>query len=558
MLGTTQERLKELDALYPVWEKDTLWTRFRKNAERFGEREFFAFEDCSYTYEETLSEVNAMAGRLRAIGIKEGNHVCLFMRNCPEYIFLIFALSKVGAVEVAGNARVSALELQHILKLSDSDCIISNVAMPPSDEPFVGVRYAVLPDPQKGESQFAGAKITGWDEFMHGEESSDNGRPVCPDGAQDPDGLSAIFFTSGSTSLPKGVRIRHDMVLRSAYATCRTRRMEIGRRAYLPLPLFHMRGFVEGLLALMMVGGTVIMRREKFSPEKALDIMRDCKVNDIICLSPMMVNILSRCQINPEDYPMLHAGSWSATCPEWVWDAARKAFGITDVTTSYGMTETGSSFTMVYSDDPEDVVKRCHGRLKSAGSASAPGLDDALNEMKIADTETGEEVPNGTVGELWFRGLTITDGYYNDPEATRAAITGDGWFKSGDKGVIDENGYFTFLGRKDDMYKINGENVSPLYLDGVISKCPLVNTAETVGIYHPKYGAVGVAFIDAKDGSEETQNAIHEYVQNNLACYQIPKYIFYSRSDTWPHTNTGKISKRGLRILARKMIEKTA
>lgn len=551
MIGTAEERLQDLDRLYPVWEEDTLWTRFQKIAERFAASDLLIFEDRSYTYGQTLEEIEVMLDRLYAIGIRPGDHVCLFMKNCPEYIFLIFALSKLGAVEVAGNIKISGHELHHVLELSDACCLISNVPLPATEEPLHEMKHVVVPEGECG--RFPTGKATCWETFLSGKgETPDEAVRKAAEESQDPQSMSALFFTSGSTSLPKGVMIRHDMVLRSAYGTCRCRRMEIGRRAFLPLPLFHMRGFVEGVLALMTVGGTIVMSRKPFSPEHALEMLRRFQVDDFICLSPMMVNILTRCDVKPQDFPKLHAGSWSATCPEWVWDAARKAFGMEDVTTSYGMTETGSSFTMVSPSDPADVVKRCHGRLKPAGSAAAPGAG-TLNEMKICDGN-GVEVPAGTIGELYFRGLTITKGYYKNPEATSAAFTEDGWFRSGDQGMVDENGYFTFLGRKDDMYKINGENVSPMYLDGVISRCPLVNAVETMGIPHPKYGAVGVAFIDAKDTSEEAKEQIQAYMKKNLGRFQIPKYCFYSDSASWPRTGTGKITKKGLRELAKEKL----
>ena len=551
MIGTQQERMAALDALYPAWEKCTLWTRLRKNAERFADREFVIFEDAAYTYRETVEQVEKTARSLIALGVHPGDHVGLFLNNCPEFVFLIFALSEIGAVEVPINPRLKDAELRHILKNMDVRFLLGNAALPAlASEDTAALKSCVLEQPI-----LCGCPVLSWDSFWKaGEQISQERLRQISDSCQDPDAMSTIIFTSGSTTMPKGVMMRHDMMLRAAYGTCRCRCMEVGRRLCVPLPLFHAMGFIEGLLTMLLVGGAAILSRERFQPAHILQMMREHGANDIICLTPMMINILTKCEIHAADYPQVHAAYFAATTPEWVWDAVRKAFGIRDVTTAYGMSECGSTLVMVSSADSEDKVTWCHGRLKPGGAAAAPGLDGKMNEMKICDPETGEELSVGQLGELYYRGLTVTKGYYNNPEATAEALAGDGWFRTGDIGYIDGEGYLSFQGRCNDTYKINGENVSPQFLDNMIGQCEWVSAVETVGIAHDRLGAVGVAFIEPTDYSEQTKERIKQYCRDNLACFQIPKYFIFSSNQCWPRTGTGKIQKKQLKTVASELV----
>ena len=149
----------------------------------------------------------------------------------------------------------------------------------------------------------------------------------------------------------------------------------------------------------------------------------------------------------------------------------------------------------------------------------------------------------------------MTRGYYRDGEATALAVDQEGWLKTGDVGYFDEKGYLKFLGRCNDMYKINGENVSPQYLDKIISKCEHVVTVETVGVPDEKLGYIGAAFVDADNPDQETKESIVDYCKANLAPYQVPRYFFFTDSCTWPHTTTGKVQKFKLREIARKRME---
>lgn len=544
MLGTYEERMRDLRALYPVWTEETIWTRFEKNAERFADQPFIQFKDTIRTYRQVKEAADQLAASLLFSGVRSGDHVALLMYNCPAAIELIFALAKIGAVRVPVHAAAGWEEVIEIMAHAECVLLITQKPMAPQLlDRIPSIRGVVLLCGQEEDPRYMC-----WETFL----AIGRGQHVFA-APQIPDGLANILYTSGSTSAPKGVMVTHDMVLRCAFGTVRRRGMEIGRRIFVPAPLFHTMAYVEGLLAAMLVGGSVIMMREKFHPQCALQLMKQFEANDIVCVTVIMMDLLTKGNPKPEDFPALHAAYWASNCPQWVWGAVREAFGIQDVTTGYGMTECGSTTSMLSPLDAPDRVAYCHGRVK-------PGVEwdsDAPQILiKICDPETGTPVPPGMSGELRCFGKTVTKGYYHDPETTKRAFDEDGWFRTQDICKMDEAGYLTFEGRLSDVYKINGENVSPQFVDGIISKCPAVRAVETVGVPHPKHGEVGVAFLDTYRPFEQVRNEIEQFCKKNLAAYQVPKVLIPSDSGTWPRTPvSGKVQKSKLRQLALQYLE---
>lgn len=551
MIGTAQERLDELDRLYPVWETDTLWTRFEKNAVRFKDRPFIFYQEREYTYAEALNEVNRLAESCYACGMG-GKHVAVLLYNSPEYVFLVFALAKIGAVKVPVNMKLSPAEKQYIIRQSDCRYIICHdlEKLPPGCLREMDMECVVV---RRGNDQEPLKKpVMGWREFMRRGAALE----VPVEVSEAWDGSSDILYTSGSTSFPKGAVLTHDILLRSSFATCRTRRMEIGRRILAPIPLYHIFAYNEGLLAVLWVGGCIVLADRKASGEYILDLLKRSRANDIICVPIIMIHLLEAIGEAEIKLPDLHAGYWASTCPDWVWDAAKKRLGITDVTTGYGMTECGSTTTMSVPGCTTEELTQCQGRLKECGCAGVESCGGKLAEIEIRDMETGEKLPPGQTGELYCRGAAVMPGYYKNPEADRMCFTLDGWFATGDIGVLDPAGRFTFQGRKNSMYKINGENVSPQYLNYVIGGCGQVKAVETVGVHDPKYGEVGVAFIELSRDTKQNRDKVSRYLCEHLADFQLPKYIVPGDSSAWPRTACGKISSGELKKRAEIQVER--
>lgn len=533
MLGTYEERTHALRELYPVWTDETVWTRFAASADRFSGEPFLLFEDTRIPYRDVRLAAERMAACLWALGVRPGSKVALMMRNRPETVELIFALARISAVRVPVHICAGNSEVCQILQKADCMLLICEfpVSLPRDEMPLLKTVVCMEPG--------GAAEMLPWDRFLSMETSVE----TLPAPERDPRAMTGVLFTSGSTSAPKGVMVTHDMVLRSAFGTVRRRHMEIGRRIFMPIPLYHTMAYVEVLLTTMLVGGATIMMQGKFQAAHALELMQLHRANDIVCVPDIMINLLRCGKPRKEDFPALHALYWAGSCAPSLWKEAADGFGVDDITTAYGMTECGSTTAMRTPLDP--LRDGNHGTVK-------PGVNwdgGAQIDVKICDTESGVEVPPGTSGELWCRGATVTPGYYKDPEATRRAME-QGWFRTGDICVMTADGRLTFLGRCDDMYKINGENVSPQFVDSVLSRCPLIRAAETVGISHPKYGQIGVTFIDTYAPYAAVEEQIRLYCAQNLAGYQIPKYFLPSDHTTWPRTKTSKVQKARLREIA--------
>ena len=557
MIGTEAQRLKTLDRWYPVWEKHTLWTHFLRCEARFPDNDFIVFEDCTYNYRQAKEEICRLARCLYVKGVRPGDHVALLLPNSPANVWLIFALAKLGATRVPLNTSIARKELEFIINHTDAKYLITSQII--DDDTLAAcpsLRGVVV---MANNKLYDSKHVQFWSGFLAGEQMADQTiRDEIERIPQDPDSLSDIMFTSGSTSRPKGVMLTHDMVLRSAYAKDRTRCFEPGRRVFAPIPLFHAFCYLNGLLSVTFVGGALIMLRRKYNARYALSMIRTFRANDLLLLGPIALKILTDGNPRPEDYPDVHAVYCTVSVPDWVWDAVKTAFATGDVTTGFGMTEICGSGVMIGSQRALDgmTMKDGSGYLKNAGSAGVPECGGYLMKIKVVDPNTGIEVAPGELGEVYYKGVTVTPGYYNEPELTNAAFTPDGWLKSGDMATLTADGYLTYAGRNNDMYKINGENVSPYYLDEVIGQSPLVTVVQTVGVMHPRVGEVGVAFIHPVALTEETEEAIMRFCRENLARFQVCKYYFFSDSRLWPTTPSGKLSKKLLRALAVELISK--
>lgn len=541
-----KERRKEFIARYPVWKKMTLYEGFASKAVQYPDHLFFAGEGINYTYGEVLREADRASAALKHLGLVEGCCVAVALNNRVEFAVITFALAKIGVAKVPVNRNASPQEIDYILGQTETAVLITERQTASDTQGvFPGLRHIVCLDGGGDD-----ARDILWEEFLKlGDGSS--GQTF----QGNADGISDIIYTSGSTGRPKGVMLTHDMLWRSAFASCVNRGFEKGRRIYVPIPLFHVYGYVEGLLAAVLAEGSILITMGKFDVKTALDAMEAYEANDILSVPSLMIKILRYPKL--ERYPLksLQGVYCSASiCPKWVWKAIRDKLKVEEVITGYGMTEVSGASMQTDPSDDDMMLAGKVGKILYGGPAGDEHLGNRVIEYRVID-ENGRDVPAGDCGQLICRGPIVTRGYYRDSEATALAIDGDGWLKTGDMGCFDQDGYLKFLGRCNDVYKINGENVSPQYLDKVISKCSQVVDVETVGVPDKKLGYIGAAFVDASCPDQETKKKIMEYCREMLAPYQIPRYFFFTDSSSWPHTSTGKVQKYKLRAMAKKLME---
>lgn len=372
MIGTRQERQTELEALHPRWEECTLYEVLEHTVRICPQRGFLVTPRREWTYRQVLDGTEDVARVLQSLGVGCGARVALCLGNGAEFVLLIFALSALGAVKVPLNTKLGETERRSILGNVDPLLLVE-------DGPGgVVIRRC-------GSS---GEKARSWLSLL----ALGTGEVFSPTGA--PRRTCDIIYTSGSNGTPTGVMLTSDMLLRSAYASCLNRGFELGRRVYIPLPLFHVYGYVEGLLAAPLVWGSILLHTEKFCPAMALDLMQRHRVNDLLIVPSMMMGLLQSPDLEEADLSALHAVYCSASAAlSWLWSSIRKRLHVQDVITVYGMTEVCGATVQTAPEDPDERIITRVGRLLPGGCAGVPAFGGRQVEYRVTDPATWQPLP---------------------------------------------------------------------------------------------------------------------------------------------------------------------
>lgn len=547
MLGTREERMSELLARFKHWKPRTTWQRFLEYADEFSSADFIRLSNGqSMTYGDAKAESGRIADALWNVGVRRGDCVALRMGNSLELVCTMLAIAKIGAIKAGMNAHAGAYEAAFVIKESNAGVLISDraVVFDEACKPRC-LRLQVALSVSQGQA--SSLDVTTWNDFISaGMRHSSHAQE-----ASDPEGVCDILFTSGSTGNPKGALLCHDQLLRSAFSNCLNRGFEIGRTILVLVPLNHCFGYVEGFLSVLFVGGTLVLPTEHIDPQLIARLIEEHQVNDMLSVPHTLQKLLEYLhEVSTEyDFSSLHALYCAGEkCPEWLWGQIMKTLDIDDVVDGYGMTEVcGAAMQTVPGDGP-DVLSSRVGRILPAGSAGVEELGNALVEYKAIDPQSGRECSIGEVGRLFCRGITVMKGYCN---SEKQPIDNEGWLDTGDMGSFDSQGYLSLFGRAKDVYRINGENVSPQFIEGILECCPVVKRAVVVGVPDRALGAVGCLFVEYRDESDECMRELESFCQRNLTKFQIPKFVI-EMGEEWPLTASGKPRRAVLGQRARK------
>jgi len=561
MAVSVEQRRKSLFEEYRVWPIESIGHHFKTMAEKYRTQPFIITETQSYTYQDVWDEGRKYAKSLLAQGIKPEDHVAVLISNRPESVFLMLGIWMVGAVCVPVNTMLREQELLYLLKQSDTRWLFleqfAGGVMHADSVSNIYKELAANKDSHSLKKIFCIKNTDNpldnlfqpWETFFELSVSDDILDEALAK-TNDPHILADIMYTSGSTGFPKGVTITHDMILRSGYSTAISRAYEDGRRIYTALPLYHIFALAEGLMAVSFVGGALILDNQ-FKPLSALEMIEKHRANDILCVPSMLVSLINQTELKPFNFDALHSIMCAATAaPISVWERAKKVFNIKEICTGYGSTEVTGAVVHTEQGDAVETVSTRVGRLKPSNPSGVPELGFANIHIKTVDPDTGEDLPEGSVGEITIKGNLVTKGYYKMPEETSAVVKNDGWFRTGDLGRIDEHGYIELLGRSKEMYKVSGENVAPKEIEDVISKHESVNQAYVVGVKDAVTFETGAAFVELRPGAACTRRELLTFCQNHLARFKVPRYIWFITADELPITGNGKIQKFALAEIA--------
>lgn len=551
MLADIEQRRQSLRERFPEWIPHTLGGWLADRAVSYGDRPFVITDERTVSYAEVDRWATRLADGLAAIGVRPGDRVGILMANYLEFVPLKFAIARAGAVAVPFNYLYRRDELAYVLEQSECSVLITMtgfgaldyLAMLDEIAPgwdtgrpgsLTALRRVVLL-PTDGRERISVLTVAGLGELGGSYQGG------APDVHVRPDDVADMLYTSGTTGSPKGVLVTHDAVLRTAYASALTRAFEDGRRILFSLPCYHMFGYVEGLLAAMVVGGAVIPHTE-FDPVRYFDGIQRHRATDILCVPTMSVALLEHPRRASYDLSSLRAIlSGAAPAPVWLWERVRDELGVSEIVTGYGMTECGGAMTLSLPEDELAVTATTVGKPKLAGPAGEPDAD-ALTTYKTVDPESGADLPPHTEGELASRGPTNMLGFWRKPEETAKTLL-SGWVRSGDLGRVREDGYLELTGRSKELYKSGGELVMPKEIEDLLSAHSGVSQVYTVGVPDERWGEVGCACVVRAPGHVVSAEEILAVCKEKLARFKVPKHVLFLDAEMLPTTPTGKVRK---------------
>lgn len=546
------ERQAALARRVPRWTPRTLDQALDWAAGIWPERDYVVADSRSYSYAEVKAWSERIAQGLVEAGVRPGDHVALLMANHPEFVATKFAIARVGAACVPVNFLNRRDELAHVLKQSDAALLITM-------DRFRGLDYLQALDElaagweeNGGGSAFPRLKrvvvfptdgSAGRPGATSFSELAGSPRPFEPIGGRDPDAMSDMIFTSGTTGAPKGVMLTHDMVLRAACSSVHSRAFDDGWRVLFSLPMYHVYGYVEGMLTVLFVGGAIIPQLQ-FDPVATLSAVARRRADDILLVPTMTLALLDELKLRRYDLSPLRAMiSSGQRSPQGIWAEIRRHFGDVELTTGYGMTEVTATTTLTRPDDPYERLLHTNGRMRDAGPAGDPALGGRLVEYRVVDADSGRVLAPGEIGELRARGPGVTAGYYKRPEATAEAFDAEGWFRSGDLGRFDADGYLCLVGRLKESYRCGGEQVMPTEIEDVLVSHPAVMQAHVVPVPDRKMGEAGAAFVVLRDKPAVAPDELIALCADRLARFKVPKYVLPIRAEDLPTTPSGRARK---------------
>lgn len=546
------QRRSALESRHPTWVPTTLHGALDTAAARWADRPYVITDAVSYTYADIQGWSRRIARGLLAQGIRPGDHVGLEMANYPEFVACKYAISRVGATAVPINFLNRRDELAYVLGQSRAVALI--VMARHRDLDYLAMLDEIAPD---WATRGGGERLPDLRTVVVFENDGEVGRPdaltlarleaQAPDELElpgaDPFSTADILYTSGTTGGPKGVQLTHDMLLRTAYGAAYGRGFEDGRRIHFAMPMYHVFGYVEGMLPVTFVGGAIIPH-VTFSPTASLEAIERHRASDMLAIPLMTQAVMDALRSKPTDIGTLASILSSGTAsPPGIWDRIDAELMCDEVTTGYGMSETTASSTVTRPDDGPEKRRTTNGRLRDVGVAGDPDLGGRLVVYRSVDPATGRDLGRGAVGELQAYGPGVTRGYWDKPDATAAAFTEDGWLRTGDLGQIDEDDYVHLVGRVKDCYRCGGEQVVPVDIEEVLLRHPGVEQALVVPVPDDRMGEVGVAFIVRREGVEATAEELTATVADQLAKFKVPKHILFIDAAEIPLTASGRPRK---------------
>ncbi|MCR1161000.1 o-succinylbenzoate--CoA ligase [Paenarthrobacter sp. UW852] len=480
-------------------------------------------------YDELSTRTDRLANALVARGVTKGDRVAYLGENHPSFVETFFACGLVGAIFVPLNTRLAAPELQFQLQDSGARLLVNAsalevVASASVTDTVVTHRLVVAPDdgPDSSADELPSG-VEHYGEVIAASAAVALDEPVTLD-----DG-AMILYTSGTTGKPKGALLTHGNITWNCINTVVDMDLNRNDVALMISPLFHVASLDMGLLPMLLKGATVVLEA-KFDAGRVLELVSEHKVTTLNGVPTTFQMLCDHPEWSTADLSSLDKLTCGGSAvPQRVLDAYEER-GI-GFTSCYGMTETAPGATML-------PVSRSK---EKAGSA---GLPHFFTDVRIADP-LGGVAALGAVGEIQISGPNVIKEYWNRPEATADSYADSSWFRSGDMGHQDEEGFLFVSDRLKDMIISGGENIYPAEVEAAIAELPEVGSVAVIGVADEKWGEVPRAIVTLREGRTLTEDQLRAHLEGRLARYKIPKSVVFV--EEMPRTASGKIRKMDLR-----------
>lgn len=532
-----------------VYPQVPLFEFVETSARRYPDKPAIIYYGNRITFRELKEQVDRVAGALHALGVQKGDRVALYMQNCPQFVIAFYGILRANAVVVPINPMLLPEELAYLLQDSGSRVVfaaqeladhVAAVRERVPVEAVITVTYSdylpaepeiPVPDLVQAPRRTAAGTIA-WRDFLAE-------APPPPEPLVGPDDLAVLPFTSGSTGVPRGCVHTHGTVLVNAVGAAAWTGATASCVTLAVLPLFHVTGMQHCMNLPMWVGGTMVLL-SRWDRDAAARCIEKYRCTHWINISTMVVDFLANPGLDRYDLSsLLLVGGGGAPLPEAVGERLYQVTGLRYVE-GYGLTETMSQthFNPIH-----------RPKLQCLG---VPVFD--VN-CKVVDIDTLRELGPGQEGEILVRGPQVFKGYWNKSKETEEAfieIDGLKWFRTGDIGRYDEEGYFFIVDRAKRMINASGFKVWPTEVEGYLYKHPAILEACVVGTPDPRRGEDVKAFVMLRPEyqGKVTADEIIQWCRERMAAYKVPRRIEFI--DSLPKSGTGKILWRVLQDQERK------
>ncbi|OLD69439.1 MAG: AMP-binding protein [Acidobacteria bacterium] len=502
------------------------------------------------TFAELSAAVERFALGLMHLAVQKGDRVGIWATNCSEWVIVQFAAAKIGAILVNVNPAYRAYELKFALEQSGCQTLIMVPNFKNAD--FVSIFFETCPEAKAAKAGTLSAadlpflknlilidkthpdSFFGWNQIL-----AMGDHVAFAELRQREAGLAFdepinIQYTSGTTGHPKGAVLSHHNIVNNALLVAECMRIAPGDRICVPVPFYHCFGMVMGNMAAVLKASTIVIPAPHFDALRTLEAVAEERCTALYGVPTMFRAELEHPEFDRFDLRSLRTGIMAGSpCPIQLMKRVVAEMHCPEITIAYGQTESSPVITQTTTDDPIEL------RVTTVGRALPH------TEIKIIDPATGKIVPRGTQGELCTRGYCVMKGYYNNDQATRAAVDPDGWLHTGDIAVMREDGYCRIAGRVKDMIIRGGENIYPREIEEFLYTCPGISEVQIVGIPSAKYGEEVAAWVKLQPGAALSAEEIRAFCSGKIASFKIPRYV--KMVNEFPMTVTGKIQKFRMR-----------